>query len=246
MLDTNILLIASFIILIASVVKGLTGFGFALTSLPLLTLFLTPKTAVPLIVVCSVFLDGYTFYETRRFVQYKEIFPLVVSGILGMILGTYFLVSLNSDIIRVAIGIVTILFAVASIMGIKREISNIKMVSIPIGLVSGVLGGLMSISGPPIVLFFINQNIEKRMFRANLLAYFFSLYLTTVPAYFFGNLLTLEMLGSAIIMVPIMFLGATVGIRASKRVDENFFKKITLLMVLFTGIMIILNALEIL
>jgi uncharacterized membrane protein YfcA len=243
MLDTDILLIGAFIILIASIVKGLTGFGFALTSLPLLTMFLTPKTAVPLITVCSVFLDGYTFSEARRLVQYKEISPLVVSGIVGMILGTYFLVSLDSDAIRLAIGIVTLLFTLASLMGVKREISNARTASIPVGLISGVLGGLTSISGPPVILFFNNQNVEKTVFRANLIAYFFSIYLATVPSYFFGNLLTLDLLGSSIVMVPIMFLGANIGIRASKKVNEILFKKITLLLLLFTGIMTILSAL---
>jgi uncharacterized membrane protein YfcA len=243
MLDTDILLIGAFIILIASIVKGLTGFGFALTSLPLLTMFLTPKTAVPLITVCSVFLDGYTFSEARRLVQYKEISPLVVSGIVGMILGTYFLVSLDSDAIRLAIGMVTLLFTLASLMGVKREISNARTASIPVGLISGVLGGLTSISGPPVILFFNNQNVEKTVFRANLIAYFFSIYLATVPSYFFGNLLTLDLLGSSIVMVPIMFLGANIGIRASKKVNEILFKKITLLLLLFTGIMTILSAL---
>jgi hypothetical protein len=116
------------------------------------------------------------------------------------------------------------------------------MASIPVGLISGVLGGSMSISGPPIVLFFNNQNVEKSVFRANLIAYFFSIYMATIPAYFFGNLLTVDLLGSSVVMVPIMFLGAIIGIRASKKVNEIVFKKITLLLVLFTGIMAILSA----
>jgi uncharacterized membrane protein YfcA len=243
MLDTDIILVSAFIILLASIVKGLTGFGFALTSLPMLTIFLTPKTAIPLITVCSVFLDGYTFTEARRLVQYKEISPLVVSGIVGMILGTYFLVSLDSAAIKLAIGTVTILFTLASLMGVNRKISNTKNASIPIGLISGVLGGLTSISGPPIVLFFNNQNVEKTIFRANLIAYFFSMYIATVPAYFFGNLITVDLLGLSVVLVPIMFLGAIIGIRASKKVNEAAFKKITLLLVLFTGITAILSAL---
>ncbi len=245
MLEAGTLILVALIILVASTVKGLTGFGFALTSLPLLTIFLAPKTAVPLITVCSVFLDGYTLYEARKNVQYRAIIPLVISGIIGMILGTYFLVSLDSQVIRLAIGIVTVLFTAASMMGIRREINNEKMASIPVGLVSGILGGSMSISGPPIVLFFNNQNIEKTVFRANLIAYFFSLYVATVPAYVFGNLITVDLLGSSAVMVPIMFLGATMGIRLSRRVDEGVFKKIVLLLVLVTGIMAILSALGI-
>ena len=241
MFETDTLLIMAAIILIASVVKGLTGFGFALTSLPLLSIFIAPKTAVPIITICSVFLDGYTLYDARKHVQYKEIITLVVSGITGMILGTYFLVSLDSQIIRLVIGIVTALFTIASMMGVKREISNTRLASIPVGLLSGVMGGTISISGPPIVLFFNNQNVEKKVFRANLIAYFF-LYFATVPAYFFGNLITLELLQSSAVMVPVMFLGATMGIRLSKKIDETVFKRITLLLILVTGVMAILTS----
>ena len=245
MLDIGSLLVVAIIVLVASIVKGLTGFGFALTSLPLLSLFISPKVAVPLITVCSVFLDGYTLYEARKSVRYREIVSLVASGIIGMILGTYFLVSLDSQALRLAIGAVTVLFAAASMIGVRRDISNTNLASIPVGLISGVLGGSMSISGPPIVLFFNNQRVEKTVFRANLIAYFFSLYVATVPAYVLGNLITLDLLGSSGVMVPIMFLGATLGIRLSRRVDERVFRRITLLLVLVAGIMAILSALNI-
>jgi uncharacterized membrane protein YfcA len=245
MLDTGVLVVVAFFILIASTVKGLTGFGFALISLPLLTIFISPKTVVPLITICSVFLDGYTLYEARRSVRYRKIVTLVVAGIAGMILGTYFLVSLDSQELKIAIGVVTVLFAIASLMGIRREVSNTNVANIPVGLISGILGGSMSISGPPIVLFFNNQNVEKTTFRANLIAYFFSLYVATVPAYFFGNLITMDLLTSSAIMVPVMFIGATLGIRLSKKVDERVFKRIALLLVLVTGFMAILSALNI-
>lgn len=236
------LLVAAGIILLASTVKGLTGFGFALTSLPLLSIFLDPQTAVPLITICSVFLDGYTLYEARREVQYREIIPLILSGITGMLFGAYVLVSLDSQIIRLVIGVVTVLFTLASFMGLKHEITNTKLASIPVGLLSGLLGGSMSISGPPIVLFFNNQNVEKRTFRANLIAYFFCLYLATVPAYFYGNLITLDIVRSSAYLVPVMFIGASVGIRLSKRVDETLFKRVALSLILVTGLMAILTA----
>ena len=236
------LLVAACIIFLASTVKGLTGFGFALTSLPLLSIFLDPQTAVPLITICSVFLDGYTLYEARREVQYREIIPLVASGITGMLFGAYVLVSLDSQNIRLVIGVVTVLFTLASFMGLKREITNTKLASIPVGLLSGLLGGSMSISGPPIVLFFNNQNVEKRTFRANLIAYFFCLYLATVPAYFYGNLITWDIVRSSGYLVPVMFIGASIGIRLSKRVDETLFKRVALSLILVTGLMAILTA----
>ncbi len=46
-------------------------------------------------------------------------------------------------------------------------------------------------------------------------------------------------------MIPVMFLGATLGIRLSKKLDETVFKKIALSLILVTGIMAILTAIGI-
>ncbi len=245
MLATTQLFAALFIILLASMVKGLTGFGFALTSLPLLTIFMSPKVAVPMITICSVFLDGYTFYRARKVVQYRVISPLIVSGVIGMIFGTYFLISLETGILKLGIGAVTLLFACASLLGLKREIENVKLASIPIGLLSGLLGGAISISGPPVALFFSNQGVEKNVFRANLIAYFFCLYLATVPVYILGGLITRELLVSSVVMVPPMFIGANIGMNLLKKVSEQVFRNITMFLVMITGLLAILSSLEI-
>ncbi len=243
MLPTTQLIAAFGIILLASTVKGLTGFGFALTSLPLLTIFISPKVAVPIITICSVFLDGYTFYKARKVVQYRVISPLVVSGVIGMMFGTYFLVSLNSGVLKLGIGAVTLLFAGASLFGFKREIGNVKLASIPIGFLSGFLGGAISISGPPVALFFSNQGVEKTVFRANLIAYFFCLYLATVPAYFLSGLITRELLVTSLILVPSIFIGANIGIGLLTKVNDQVFRKITMYLVMITGLMAVLSGL---
>ena len=229
------------IVLFASVVMGLTGFGFALAALPLLTLFLPPKTAVPLITVCSVFLNGYTLYKVRRSVQIRRILPLSIMGVLGMICGTYFLVSVEITTLKICIGLVTVLFSAASLMGFRREIKNERRACVPVGFLSGLFGGAMSISGPPIVLFFSNQGIEKTTFRANLIAYFFGLYLATMPAYFVSGLLSTELLQSAVYMVPGLIIGTTLGTRLYEIVDEVSFKKMALILVIVTGFLAILS-----
>ena len=83
---------------------------------------------------------------------------------------------------------------------------------------------------------------DLQCFEIRLIAYFFCLYFATVPAYFFGNLITFELLQSSAVMVPVMFLGATLGIMLSKKLDEAVFKRITLLLILVTGVMAILTA----
>jgi uncharacterized membrane protein YfcA len=80
------------------------------------------------------------------------------------------------------------------------------------------------------------------VFRANLIAYFFCLYFATVPAYILNDLITVELVKSSAVLVPVMFMGATIGIWLSKKLDETVFKRIALLLILITGVMAILTA----
>jgi uncharacterized membrane protein YfcA len=237
----GILIQVLIIVLFASVVMGLTGFGFALIALPLLILFLPFKVAVPLITVCSVFLNAYMLHTVRRSVQIRRILPLTVMGILGMITGTYFLVSVEITTLKLLIGLVVILFAAAFLSGFGWKIKNERLAFVPVGFLSGLLGGAMSISGPPIVLFFSNQGMEKKTFRANLIVYFLGLYLATTLNYFISGLVSTELLQYAVYMVPVLIIGTMLGIRLYKVVDEALFRKITLILVLIKGFMTILS-----
>ena len=240
----GILIQTLIVVLFASVVMGLTGFGFALIALPLLIIFLPLKTAVPLITLCSVILNGYMLYNVRRSVQVRRILPLTVMGVLGMITGTYFLVSAEITTLKLFIGLMVALFAVIYLTGFTWKIKNERLAFVPVGFLSGLLGGAMSISGPPIVLLFSNQGMEKKTFRANLIAYFLGLYLATTLNYLISGLVSTELLQHAVYMIPVLIIGTMLGTRLYEVVDEGLFRKTTLILVLITGFMTILSSLS--
>ena len=152
-------------LLLAGLVQGLTGFGLALVSVSILINFLSPKLVVPTVVILSIFTNIIILFEARKWVDLRRIWPLMMAGIVGMPLGTYLLVVLDASILKVFIGAVIALFAIAFLMGFKKQIRNEKLAFAPVGFISGLLQGSTSLSGPPIILFFVNQGVEKQVFR---------------------------------------------------------------------------------
>ena len=61
------LLMALLAALLAGAVSGLTGFGLALISVPLLLLVYDPVTAVALIAILSVFVNAVVVWDSWRF-----------------------------------------------------------------------------------------------------------------------------------------------------------------------------------
>lgn len=208
-------------------------------------LILSPKAAVPIVTLLGFVLDALLLYEARRWANPREIRLLIASGLVGMLCGASLLIYLNVPLLKLLIGAVIVPFAAALLLDVKIKADS-RLLQIPVGLLSGFLGGSTSVSGPPIVLFFQNRGLEKRVFRANLLVYFFLLYPLTLPAYWFGGLLTGEVFGAALAVAPAMVGGAFLGARLVHRVDEGLFRRITLLLVIASGVYSMLAGLGIL
>jgi len=231
--------------LVAGFISGLTGSGFALISVPILILMTSPKVVVPVILILSVFLNVYVLIEARRWIDLKRIYPLMIAGAVGMPFGTHLLKVLDAEVLKVFIGIMIVIFALAFLRGFRHEIRNEKIAFAPVGFASGLLNGATAMSGPPVILFFTNQGVAKQVFRANVVAYFLVLNLVTLPYLAVHGLITTSVINYSLYLLPAMTIGAFIGIRFSRKVREDNFRKIVLLLVTFAGIASVLSGLGI-
>ena len=231
------------VIFSAGVTQGLSSFGFALITVPIMTLFLSPKIVVPIVLIHATLINGVVLYETRRWVELKRIWPLILAGTVGIPFGTYLLIVINISMLKIIIGSVVTLFAVAFLRNVKKRLENEKLASVPVGLASGLLGTPTAITGPPVVLFFANQGVEKQVFRANLAAYLMVLDLATIPAFLLSGLITVEVMYYTIWFLPATLLGALVGIKLAHRVREELFRKSVLIIAVTMGLVSLISGL---
>ncbi len=240
----QIVLIGLFIFFISAVLQGLTGFGFSILAVPLITLFISPKTAVPVLLIYSMIINIVVLYSARKAVNLKKIWILLAAGIVSMPLGTYLLVVMNENLLKVFIGFMILIFGTLLLIGYRKEFANEKRAMIPVGLISGILGGSISISGPPIILFLSNQNADKHTFRGNLAAYFFILNIFTVPVYYFSDLLTKEVWNYSITFLPGLLTGVFLGNLFSHKIKDDHFRRFTLILLILMGALSILSGLK--
>ena len=141
---TTLILIGS-ILFIASLVNGLCGFVFALVAVPFLMLFLSPRTVIPLITLSSLVLGAAILIEARRHVEWRKVASLMASGVVGMLIGVWLLVNLGVGSLNLYIGAIITLFALASLMGLRRDFENERAATV----VAGFLAGLLFYTRPP-------------------------------------------------------------------------------------------------
>ena len=244
MIDYNISFILGFlIILFSGMVAGLTGFGYALVSVPLLILFLPPKLVVSIILLLSFGINVFILLDVRKSIDIKRVLPLIISGIVAMPFGVYLLKIMDVMTLKVFIGCVIALFGIAFLSGFRREVKNEKLALIPVGLASGLLNGSIVMCGPPIILFFTNQGVAKHAFRANLVIYFTLLNIATIPVFFLNGLITGEVVKYSLIFLPAVVIGVLTGIKLSHRIKEKLFRKLALIIVTIAGLISIVSGL---
>jgi len=235
--SVSVIIAGLVVIFFAGLIQGLTGFGFALVAVPIMTLFLSPKEVVPVVLIHAILIVAVILYEARKWVDLKRIWPLMIAGIVGIPLGTYLLIFLQEGTLKILIGSVIVVFALAFLKGFRKQIKAEKLAFAPVGFISGLLAGSTMMGGPPVILFFTNQGLSKNVFRANIVLYFTAVSLAAIPAYVAGGLITKEVMKYAVLLLPALIAGGLTGIRLARAVQEQLFEKIVLIILIVAGLM---------
>jgi uncharacterized membrane protein YfcA len=154
------------ILMSAYFIRGITGFGSALISVPLLALSQPLTFAVPLVLAldftASLVLGGMN----QKQAAWSEIKILLPFGMIGACLGAYALVTLPAAPVLLTLGAFTMFFGFRNIFGLTPEHRLSRAWAIPAGLTGGATGALFGASGPPYIMYLTRRLLDKGQVRA--------------------------------------------------------------------------------
>jgi uncharacterized membrane protein YfcA len=203
------------ILTLGSFVQGLTGFGLALVSVPLLSLVLDVKTAVPLAGLFGWLVTLPLVYAMRAHIRWREGLILFAASLPGTWLGAEALHSLPGGVIRLAMGLVLI---ASSLYALKARGPVIRAASLPLtltaGFCSGALGGSVGEPGPPVIAYTSLAPWSADEAKSTL-AFFFMLQMIGALASFYQKgLMTPQVLGLFPVALPGFVVGLGLGMAA--------------------------------
>ncbi len=243
MASSSTLILAAAAVLLAGATTGLTGFGFSLVATPLLILVLPAKMVVPVLACLALAQCTIMWHQLRHSVHTSDVGPMILAALIGVPMGTYLLLYLDGDLLKVLIGLTSVLAAVALMFGLRFPIAQSRVTTSAVGLLGGVLGGTTGMSGPPVVIFLANQGVRKEVFRANLSAYFVALAWVRVMSYAIGGLLSKDVMALAAFLFPAAFVGLWTGLQLECKVSEVVFRKLILLTLIVTSLAVAVSGL---
>ncbi len=233
--DPLILIALLAAVFFAGLTQGTTGFGFALVAVPPMTILVDPQIIVPALLMQTLMTGTLILIHARKHLRINRMWLLPLSGVTGIPAGTLILVVLDPGPLRVFIGIVVVVAALAMMAGFRRPIRNERVASVPVGFVSGTLSASTGLSGPPVIFFYTNQSVDIQEFRANIVAHFIIMNIATIPIYIISGLFTGENLLLSAQLLPATLVGVTSGIVINRWVQEALFRRIALGLILASG-----------
>lgn len=140
-------------ILVGTFVKAVTGMGFPLIAIPVISLFVTVEDAVAVIALPNVIMNGVICWRMRYEAPHTRDLPILAgAGVIGAVLGTALLVRLPEQVLMV--GLAATVFAYVGYAASRPDTSLLPATtrrwSPAVGLVAGVMQGAVGISGPPV------------------------------------------------------------------------------------------------
>jgi hypothetical protein len=213
-LETLDFLLAAGVILLAYLVRGISGFGSALVAVPLLAHFLPLTFVVPWVVVMDTLAALLLVRSGQRsgHVRWEEIRWLVPAALLGIMVGILLLVNLNPRPLLVALGLFVAGFGVRNLLGLHGERPVSRWWAVPAGILGGGIGALFATGGPPMVIYLTRRLRDKSELRATLSGLFLIEGSLRVLGLGIAGLLFQPQLGWFLIAgVPLMLAGLTLG-----------------------------------
>ena len=134
----------------AAFVKGAIGFGFPTLGTPLLALLVDVKTAVLVLIVPNIVMDGIQFVRRGAPRQtVRRMASMVVFGAIGTVIGTRLLVTLSSRTVMLILGGFILTFVVLNVTQLSPRLpAGWEPWASPVaGFVAGLVGGITNVPG---------------------------------------------------------------------------------------------------
>jgi len=248
--------LSAVVILVAAAVHGIAGFGFAQVSMSMMPLFRSPSSASIIFTATAVVANARVLWSVRDAFDWEKWIVPVGGLVVGMPLGIVVFSGFDAAQMRVAIGAVLVVAVI--VVGATQQLDVVtdwieekdyrpgKIVGATAGLLAGVLGGAVAVPGPPMIVYgaFMSASgfwTDEEM-KATFTAFFGTLMLYRLGSLTYTGDVTTPLMIEAAVAVPMVFLGAWIGVYIFDHIPEHVFQWLVLALLSVNAVVILFTA----
>ena len=216
------------ILLFAAFIHGALGFGFPLIATPLLVLFMPLPTAILLTLIPTVSINLVSIFTEKHWKQALSIYwPIPAFTIVGSIIGTQILLSVDPSPFRMLLALVLVAYLVTERLRGSRQEHQLPIGGMALfGLGLGLLAGVVNIFAPVIVVFALYTRMNPTLMVATFTMSFLTSKSGQIIGFIANDAFDPDVVMITLSLVPFVLLCLWLGIRIRRRIDRDTYMQL--------------------
>lgn len=234
---------AALVALIIGFSKGGLGGTLGGLATPLMAMVMPADQAIGLLLPILMVADVFAVASLWKRWDWRLIILLMPGAVVGVTIGTYFITNAPTETLKLALGIIVLLFALYKILearlfnALTYEAKNWH--GIFAGTVAGFSSALAHTGGPPISIYLLMRRVPTHVFNATSALFFAILNWVKVPYYVYAQLFDFQQMRSLIWLLPLLPLGVWGGKWAAEKISQEVFERVIVALLALTALLLI-------
>lgn len=221
-----------FVTAVAVLLTGISksGLGGALGGLavPFMSMWISPRDAVAVMLPILIAMDFAGIRAWRGKADWAELRLLIPSALVGIGLGTLAFGVLPDRVVKGAVGLIAVAFALDRMLRRGRAASAVaadrkRAFAWLCGTGAGFTSTLAHAGGPPVMIYLLSRKLPKQAFAATSVFFFAVINLAKLPFYLGLDLFNRDTLLMSAMLLPLVPIGVFAGMRLLARIPEKPF-----------------------
>lgn len=228
----------------AAYIRGLTGFGMAIILVPLLGIVIRPEQAVILAILLQFLIGPIGIGNSLRQSEKPSVYLIAATAMLLTPLGLWLLSITPPDLARLFIAAVAIgAFILIILPGHRRGRPGLPF-TIATGAVSGILTGFAAMPGPPVVPYYLQNNVDPQVARASMMVIFFAAAVAGTAIALISGFGSIALAALSLLLLGPMLLGNMLGARAFGKVSPPIWRAMVAVLLGVAGVSALLRVIS--
>lgn len=234
-----------FVIFGGGVIRGYSGFGFAMICLVTLSFIYPPSVITPMILCMEIPVSTWLFFKVRKHVEWHSLKIIIISSLITVPVGSFALTSLPVNLLRTSLLLIVLLLCLGLLIKkhTVRDHGSRPVITFGVGMISGFLSGVAAIGGPPVILFYLSSDRSVSISRATMIAFFLVVDCVAAVSCLWYGLLDSQIITLSVkMMIP---LGAGIWLGNylfGKFLNEEKFKRQAILLLMLLALISLIKS----
>jgi len=242
MADMAVFLVLSIGVFAGALVSGFAGFAFSAVAGAMLLHVLPPGEAVPLMMMCSIAVQGTSLVVLRRSMNWQGSAIFIIGGALGIPPALFLLQRADTHTFRICFGCFLALYSANMLFrpaaAYLRQVGN-RLYDAAVGFAGGFVGGLTAMPGALPTMWCDLQGMPKEQQRGLVQPFIAIMQIIALALMLWQHSLPSKLLTDAAFSLPALAAGTAAGLALFGRMNEVAFRRGILAVLFCAGLALV-------